>query len=221
MADQQKIAIFGGAFNPVHWGHLQIAKAALEQAQLDQVIWVPSYQPPHKPIADLRGSYEHRLVMIQRAIAQQPRFVWSTIERDRSGVSFAIDTLHGLQQDYPATQWFWITGVDTFQTLPHWYGHIELAQTCGWLIAPRRPVHLPQSEGAELSVSTRQICEQVCEQVSRQLQGQAVSLRWQILSMPLLDLSSSLIRDYCRQGRSIRNLVPDPVRLYLEDHPIY
>jgi nicotinate-nucleotide adenylyltransferase len=205
---QKKIAIFGGTFNPVHWGHLLIAETALSQGCLDQVLWVPTFRPPHKVSALL--AFEHRLAMVQQAIAQHPAFAVSEIEAQYPGTSYAIETFRSLQIQQPNIQWFWIVGLDTFQTLPRWHNHQALVEQCDWLIAPR--MKLEESQ-------TMQITS--CQQVAEQLHGRSLNLRWQILQMPLVEISSSLVRQYCRDRRSIRYLVPETVRRYILTHQLY
>lgn len=220
----KKIAIFGGTFNPVHWGHLLMAETAFDQAQLDQVLWVPTYQPPHKLSQAAPISYHHRLAMVKLAIASHPGFAVSTIERDRAGISYAIDTLNALQASSSNAQWFWIIGLDAFRTLPQWQGHPHLAQSCRWLVAPRFALNQQTHRTAASSASSDTSLagfEAICQQVVHQLAQTSIDLNWQLLSMPIVNLSSSLVRTYCSQGRSIRYLVPDPVRAYLLKHQLY
>lgn len=212
----KKIAIFGGTFNPIHWGHLLIAETALDQAQLDQVLWVPTHHPPHKSSQAAPISYHHRSEMVRLAIAHHPNFRLSTIERDQIGKSYASDTLSALQQSHPQAEWFWIIGLDAFRSLPRWHNSPTLVQTCHWLVAPR--FSMPTQPGLELSQFEP---KRMCEQVADQLAQSAIALQWQLLSMPIVDLSASLIRDYCRQGRSIRYLVPESVRTYLLQQRLY
>ncbi|WP_017315011.1 nicotinate (nicotinamide) nucleotide adenylyltransferase [Mastigocladopsis repens] len=202
----QRLAIFGGTFDPVHWGHLLVAQTALEQVPLEQVIWVPSQNPPHKQAA----LFEHRVEMVQRATTDNPGFRVSHVEKSRSGASYAINTLIDLSADYPNTHWYWIVGLDTFQTLPRWYRGQELAQLCDWLIAPRLP-------GGENIAQT----ESICKQVAQKLTKQTVDIHWQLLNIPLVGLSSSLIRNFCRSRQSIRYLVPESVRLYINSQNLY
>lgn len=235
----QRLAIFGGTFDPIHWGHLVLAQTALHQVPLEQVIWVPSQNPPHKQAA----LFQHRVEMVQRAIADNPGFTVSLVEKSR-GASYAIDTLINLSAEYPNTHWYWIVGLDTFQTLPRWYRGQELAQLCDWLIAPR----LPGGENIAQS-------ELICKEVEQKLTQQTVSIQWHLLHIPLVGLSSSLIRNLCRDApegsrplgdgaerplspedtlrvreaspkeirerQSIRYLVPESVRLYIENHNLY
>jgi len=202
----KQLAIFGGTFDPVHWGHLIVAETALHQVPLEQVIWVPSLNPPHKQAA----LFEHRLEMLQKAIADQPAFAVSLVEINRYGTSYAISTLIDLSTFYPNTHWYWIVGLDTFQTLPRWHRVDELAQLCHWLIAPRL------IRGETIAES-----EFICNQVEQQLTKRSISIHWQLLTIPLVGVSSSLIRSRCRDRQSIRYLVPESVRIYIANHNLY
>jgi nicotinate-nucleotide adenylyltransferase len=202
----QQVAIFGGTFDPVHRGHLLVAATALKQVPLKQIIWVPSLNPPHKQAA----LFEHRLAMLQLATQDNPGFTVSLIERERAGTSYAINTLIDLSACYPNTHWYWIIGLDAFQTLPRWYRGHELAQMCDWLIAPRL-----------LGGETIAQSELICKQVEEQLKEKSHTIRWQFLTTPLVGVSSSIIRKLCRQGHSIKHLVPESVRLYITTHNLY
>ena len=203
----EKVAIFGGTFDPIHWGHLLIAEMALDRLRLDRVIWVIDRSPPHKQLPTLL-SFQYRWEMVQLAIANHPAFLLLPHTSNSSGSSYAIDTFTNLQTIYPQTHWYWIVGQDAFATLSRWYRRQELIPKCNWLVAPR-----PNSNNIELELLTQQVVEQ--------LNSQNISLRWQILSMPSVAISSSLIRQYCQQNRSIRYLVPEAVRTYIQNHQLY
>lgn len=132
----ERTCIFGGTFNPVHRGHLAMAVAAREQFALDRILWVPAGLPPHKPRPDGATTGE-RLEMIRLAIAGQPGFALSQIDVDRPGPSYAIDTLHLLEKQYPATEWFWLIGQDMLTDLESWVRASELIPLCHWIIALR------------------------------------------------------------------------------------
>ncbi|MBW4454684.1 MAG: nicotinate (nicotinamide) nucleotide adenylyltransferase [Nostoc indistinguendum CM1-VF10] len=202
----QQLAIFGGTFDPIHWGHMLVAETALHQVSLEKVIWVPSLNPPHKKAA----LFEHRVAMLQLAIEDNPAFTVSLVEANRSGTSYAINTLIDLSAFYPNTHWYWIVGLDTFQTLPRWYRGHELAQMCDWLIAPRLL-------GGETITQSKLICKQVEEQLKEQLH----IIHWQLLDIPLVGVSSSLIRKFCCVRQSIRYLVPETVRSYITNNNLY
>ncbi len=210
----RSIAIFGGTFDPVHWGHLILAETALNQIPLEHVIWVPSLNPPHKQAT----SFEHRVEMLQLATRDNPFFTISLVDVNRSGTSYAINTLLELSAFYPNTRWYWILGLDAILTLPRWYRLRELVQMCDWLVAPR----LVGGENIAQS-------ELICKQVEQQLQKQLCSISWQLLHIPLVGLSSTLIRQMCSDGsanakgdrQSIRYLVPEPVRAYIAAQNLY
>lgn len=201
----RSIAIFGGTFDPVHWGHLILAETALHQVPLEYVIWVPSLNPPHKQAT----SFEHRVKMLQLAIEHNPSFTISLVEMNRSGTSYAIDTLLELSTFYPNTHWYWILGLDAFLTLPRWYRGRELVQMCDLLVAPRLV-------GGENIAQSELICKQV-----QQLQKQSYIISWQLLHIPLVGLSSTLIRQMCGDRQSIRYLVPESVRSYIAAQNLY
>lgn len=203
----RKVGILGGTFDPVHWGHLLIAETALSQVVLEQVIWVPSWCPPHKQNTEI---FKHRLEMVQRAIADHPAFTIS-IEAANREPSYPIDLID-VPDVYPNTHRYWIVGIDTFQTLPRWYRRQELTAERDWLVAPRIVSATPAGNINQI---------QLCEQVVQKLAAEGINIRWQMLQMPWVGLSSSLIRQYCRDGNSLRYLVPEAVRQYIATHNLY
>ena len=214
-----QVAILGGTFDPVHWGHLLIAQTALIQLNLTQVIWVPDRLSPHKQAC----SYEHRRSMVEQAIRDNPSFILSPVETVDAKPNYAIKTLTELQDTYSDCQWYWIIGIDAFQTLPHWYRREAVIPACNWLVAPR-PIattrfHFTKSERTQPLADSQS--SWLCQQVAQQLASQDISIRWQLLQMPAVGISSTLIRQYCRQHRSIRYLVPEAVRAYITDHNLY
>jgi nicotinate-nucleotide adenylyltransferase len=202
----QQLAIFGGTFDPIHWGHLLVAETALAQLDLEEVIWIPSKNPPHKQAA----LFEHRVAMLQLATKNNPAFTISLIERERSGTSYSINTLIDLSACYPNTHWYWIIGLDAFQTLPRWYRGSELAQMCDWLIAPRLA-------GGETIAQS----EIICKQVEKKFREKSCTIHWLLLHTPLVRVSSSIIRELCRQGHSIDDFLPSPVSSYIATHNLY
>lgn len=199
----QKVGIFGGAFNPVHWGHLLVAETAISQFELDQVLWVTTHRPSHKKTSHLL-EFTHRIRMVQSAIADHPNFTTPDIALDSEESSYAVSTLLKLKRLYPLVDWYWIIGADAFQTLPDWRDSDKIADQCTWLVAPRN------------DLDTAVLCHQVAGQLAI-----AAQLRWQLLSMPQVGVSSSLIRHYCQSGRSLRYLVPESVRKYIIAYQLY
>ncbi len=194
-----KRAIFGGTFNPVHCVHLQIALAAQSQFQLTEIIWVPTATPPYKTGVI---AFEHRLAMVQQAIASQPAFTVAQLPQP-----FAIDILTTLQNQQPNSDWFWLIGLDAFMTLPRWVGRDKLAASCRWLVAPRSVA----SETAQVQ----------CQQVANQLRTAGIALQWQMVQQLPSSISSSQIRQRCHANLRIDHLVPSSVQAYIEQHSLY
>jgi len=199
----RKIGILGGSFNPIHLGHLLMAETALEQFNLDQIIWVPSYHPPHKRQQLI--SFGHRWNMLQLAIADHPSFIASNVEQQRQTNSYASVTLAQLQILYPDACWFWILGSDAFQKLASWHHSAKFVDQCTWLVSSRGVESL----------------QEIGQKVDSEFAQHNVRLRWHPISMPRIDISSSLIRQYCQFGRSLRYLVPESVRVYIDTHHLY
>lgn len=119
------IGLLGGTFNPVHEGHLSIAREALRLFELDAVWFIPCAVPPHKPVDNL-ASNEHRLAMLRLAIADEPRFQALPIEFNRPGKSYTVDTLRALQALHPGQEFVFIIGADTLPELHTWHKPLEL-----------------------------------------------------------------------------------------------
>lgn len=231
----QNVAIFGGTFNPVHVGHLVIAAIALEQFGLDQVIWVPTYQPPHK--TDHLPDFDHRLEMVRLAISHQVKFTVSDIEAQHAGVSYAITTLTDLQSFYPDANWYWIIGSDAFQTLPKWRGSNILARECTWLVAPRSTTSTKGQDGEtqpaiiDLITGRQQpdptvdrklaLSSKLCQTVVTATDHRSIQLRYSLLTIPPINISSSLVRLTNRSGHDITALVPESVSCYIAKHKLY
>ncbi|MDF2722971.1 MAG: nicotinate-nucleotide adenylyltransferase, partial [Paenibacillus sp.] len=122
-----KVGIMGGTFDPIHQGHLLAAERAREEAGLDEVWFMPSNTPPHKPNAP-KASVEQRLAMVEAAIADNRFFRAETIEIVRGGTSYTIDTIHQLKLLYPNIEFCYIIGADMVQYLPNWVRIDELAR---------------------------------------------------------------------------------------------
>jgi len=235
-----KIAILGGTFDPVHWGHVLVAETAASQFALDRVIWVPDRSPPHKWRPDL-ASFEQRREMLALAIADRPDFVISPQSANPSESSFAIDTLLYLQKLYPGDhRWYWIIGSDALLTLPKWHRCGEIARLCDWLVAPRPsqgdrvtaesgeigglsewgdcPGGQPLDSGGDrMQVQTNAVGRRVAEQMALL----DVEIRWEVLSMAAIEISSSHIRRCCAERIDLRYLVPEVVGTYIAAHQLY
>jgi nicotinate-nucleotide adenylyltransferase len=219
----QKVAIFGGTFDPIHYGHLSIAEMAVCQCALDRVVWAVECYPPHKSCSVL-VSFEQRREMVALATAGRPDFGLLPLDTNPSATD-AIDSLLHLQNLYPEAQLYWIIGADAFQTLAKWPRCREIGGLCKWLVAGRETggVEVGQmgrsinSGGDDLLVRTQTVCSVVATQMAMR----GVQIRWQVLAMPAIEVSSSLIRWYCSEGRAIEHLVPEAIETYIITHQLY
>jgi nicotinate-nucleotide adenylyltransferase len=187
-----KLGIYGGSFDPPHNGHLIVAEYARNELGLDKVIFVPSYVPPHKQERLLSAS-EHRLQMTQLALKGRTGLEVSDIELARQGVSYTIDTLKEIQKQYPSGRLFLLLGMDNYVEFDLWKDTEGIKQRAE-LVVMTRPGSQP--------VAVRDNGPMVCR-------------------VPEIDVSSTQIRDMVRRGESIRFLVPDAVRRYIERNKLY
>lgn len=189
-----KIGLYFGSFNPIHHGHLIIASYILQHTDLQQVWFVVSPQNPLKPAASLLNEY-HRLYLVQLAIEGVPNLKTSDIEFKLPKPSFTVDTLTYLQEKYPSNEFAVIMGSDSFQNLPKWKNH-------HWLLQ-HYPVYVYKRQGNE------------------KIPEYAGAKSIHVLNAPLLPISSTDIRKDIKEGRSIRYLVPESVRLEIERNNYY
>ena len=196
-----RIGIFGGTFNPPHLGHLICAQEAHLQLELDQVIFIPAAEPPHKPVPDDPGP-EHRLELCRLAVAgDEERFDVSDLEVVRAGTSYTVDTLEELSSSFPDSDLFLILGGDVAAGLPHWR-------------EPERIVALATPALADRAGTP----DRAVAQALSSLPG---GERARHFEMPTIDISSTVIRRRAAAGQSIRYLVPDPVAAYIHSHALY
>jgi nicotinate-nucleotide adenylyltransferase len=199
-----RIGVFGGAFDPVHTGHLVLAEQGREQAKLDQVWFVPAARHPFKA-ESTAATFERRVEMLELAIAGHAAFCVDQIEKGRPGLSYTADTLDELKRRHPADEFFLLVGSDALPDLPKWHAPERIARAAT-LIVKERPGH-PVPSVADLSAA---ICLPAGEE-----------LRLQQIEVPLIDLSSHDIRRRVSQGRSIRYMLPRAVEVYIAEKGLY
>lgn len=192
----KRIGLMGGTFDPVHYGHLVTAEQAYYQFDLDKVVFVPSGQPPHKMGKQIT-SREHRYMMTVLATTSNPHFEVSSIEVDRSGPSYAIDTVRAFRDryGYDAGLYF-ITGADAILEMLEWKDSDALLELCEF-IAATRPGYALHSDKIE------------------QIFGHRAN-KIHFLEVPALAISSTDIRERLKDGRPVRYLLPDMVINYIE-----
>lgn len=196
------VGILGGTFDPIHMGHLAAAEGALHLAGLDQVIFMPNRQPPHKPQQPL-SSAEDRAAMVRLAIATNPRFAYSDMELYREGPSYTIDTIRAYQAAHPDARTAFLVGMDSLVEIQTWRQYESLLTLTDLLVVDRPGTSRDRAQQVLLDL------------------GPALSQRIRILEIPGLAISSTELRRLAAGGYPLRYLVPEPVKAYLEQHRLY
>ena len=201
---RSKIGVLGGTFDPIHLGHLIVAEDLRQKLGLGEVLFVPAGRPwlklkEEKPISPA----EHRLAMVRLAVASNPYFKVSTMEIDRPGLSYSIDTVLELKAKLGAkSEIYFIVGPDALAELPKWKDPARLVEICQ-VVGIGRPGYAK----ADLL------------KLERSIPG--VSQRIMLMNVPQIDISATEIRKRVARGLSIRYLVPEAVEKYIQEHELY
>jgi nicotinate-nucleotide adenylyltransferase len=188
--------VLGGTFDPIHLGHLRAAENAREALELDEVLFVPAGNPPHRE-APLSSALD-RFAMVALATAPHPSFAPSDVEVARAGPSYTADTLDALRAGRPGDALYLIVGGDTFPEMATWRDPERLFGSCTVVVAER--------PGADASAA---------------LPAPRAGARVERVASPGLDISSTDVRRRVREGRSVRYLVPDAVADYIAKRGLY
>jgi nicotinate-nucleotide adenylyltransferase len=188
----------GGTFDPLHYGHLVIAEETRRLIGLDEVLFIPARQPPHK-VDRVVSAPEHRYAMTLLGIAGYAPFRASRIEIERQGPSYTIDTVREIGRQESDAEIFFITGADAILEILQWHRHDELLSSCRFIAATRPGYPMKRLEALPLPTQARITP----------------------VSVPGIDISSSMIRARVAQGHSVRFLVPDCVEVYIAQHGLY
>lgn len=196
------IGVLGGTFDPIHNGHLIVAEEARARVNLAETLFVPAGQPwlkTDRPIS----AVEHRVEMVHLAIADKPYFKLSTVDIDRAGASYTIDTIADLQGQIGAEdELFLILGWDSLAELPQWHEPSQLITMCRLVVVPRPGYPRPKLKKLEASIP-------------------GISQRVMVMDGPEIDISASLVRERVVKGLYVRHLVPEPVNRYIKQHKLY
>ncbi len=196
-----RLGLLGGTFDPVHRGHLALARAAHDELGLDEVLFLPAGQPWRKA-GQMIAANEHRLAMLRRALEGEAAFQVSRLELERPGPSYTADTLEALSDDRPEDELFFLLGEDALMDLPNW----------------ERPPRI--LELARLAVARRaDSSPEALEEAARRLPGLGERVVW--LKMPAVAVSATEIRERVREGQPIGGLVPATVEEYIRMQGLY
>lgn len=206
------IGIFGGTFDPIHFGHLRSALELFEQLPLAEIRFIPCRQPPHRqsPVA----SPEQRLTLLQLAIADEPKFRIDRRELSRSGLSYMVDTLASLRAEQSNRPLCLMLGTDSFRGLSRWYRWDELIELAHLLVMKRPGESLPRDGPLGYSLAARSTQDPT--QLEQQAAGLIVTLE-----VTQLDISATRIRAAIRAGKSARYLLPETVWEYIQEERLY
>ncbi len=197
----KRMGIFGGTFDPPHLGHLILASEAYAALKLTQVLWVLTSVPPHKldqPITDLKD----RLAMVRLAVKGEPAFDLSTVDMDRPGPHYTLDTVRLLAAQYKGAEMILLIGGDSLHDLPTWHRPEDLIKACAEVGVMRRPgdqIDLAKLEG--------------------QVPGLSAKVRY--VDAPLLEIASHEIRERVASELPFRYYLPPAVYKYIVDHRLY
>jgi nicotinate-nucleotide adenylyltransferase len=205
----KSVALFGGAFNPIHFGHLAIAEEVRSKHNIDKVIFIPTNIPPHKDPADLADA-KKRLIMAYLATVSNPCFETSSFEIDKGGKSFSIDTVKYYHQLFKGkVELYFIIGADMLMEISTWKNIEELLKMCRF-IAVSRPGYDVQKlfNRHFLASENYAVASELLENIL-------------IEDMTMLDISATNIRRRVKEWKSIKYLVPEPVEQFIHNQQLY
>jgi nicotinate-nucleotide adenylyltransferase len=199
-----RLGIFGGTFDPVHYGHLLLAEQCREPCRLDRVWFVPASVPPHKAERTLTPAVK-RVEMLKLAIAGHEAFEVSTLEIERGGLSYTLDTLLAVRGQQPEAELFFLMGADSLRDLPTWWEPARICQLATPVVVRRRGAPEP-----DLGVLTPLVSAERLQEI-----------RGCQVQMPVVEFSSTAIRQAVAAGRSVRYQTPRAVEKYMETQGLY
>ena len=213
----KRLGLFGGTFNPIHFGHLRAAEEVCEALALNHLWFIPAAQPPHKAPQDLTP-FEVRLEMTRLAVGDHPVMAVSDIEGRRPGRSYSIETLRLLREEVgPTWELFFILGLDAMLEIRTWKDYTQLFDLCHFVVLDRPGYDRRHLE--EILTRQSQPPFRPLEDGAGFRHPSGYKVLWQ--QTTLMDISATGIRSLVRQGRSIRYLLPEPVRGYIINHRLY
>ena len=205
MTDQQlsrnRIGVFGGTFDPPHVGHMILAAEALSQLNLDRILWVLTSVPPHKRDRMISATTQ-RLSLVQAAIQDEPAFNLSTVDIDREGPHYAVDTMRILRAQYPEAELIYLIGEDSLYDLPDWYQPQTLVEEVAGIGVMRRPGKTVNMQALETALP-------------------GIRSKVAFVEAPLLEISSSQVRQRIHHGKAFQYYLLPSVYELIQTHGYY
>jgi len=204
-ANIRRIGVLGGTFDPVHYGHLVIAEEVYAKLDLDEMVFVPTGQPPHKT-QEVITPAEHRLAMLELAIASNPHFTISRVDVDRPGPSYTVDTLRLLhEQQGEETAIYFVIGGDSLEYFLTWRDPVSILEQVNHLVAVRRPGYNES--------------EEYYDRLEARLPG--IKQHLLVVEAPQFEISATDLRLRVAEGRPIKYQTPESVEKYIKEFGLY
>ncbi len=205
LSKKRRVGLMGGTFDPIHYGHLVIAEEVRATLDLTEMVFVPAGQPPHKPGRAITAA-EHRLAMLELAIASNPHFTISLVDLERAGPSYTAETLQLLNEQWGAdTAIYFVIGWDSLEYLLTWHDPAGILEQLTYLVAVHRPGHTEVPGYLEA------------------LEARLPGIKQRLLTVPApqLDISATDLRQRVAEERPIKYQTPEAVEQYIVQHSLY
>ena len=200
---RRRVGLMGGTFDPIHIGHLMLAECAYEQFQLEQVLFLPAGNPPHKDKRKVGATDRQRIDMVRLAIEGNPHFALDPEQMLRECKSCTRATMKQLTRQHPDTDYYFIIGADSLMAFDTWHHPEEICRDSILAVAVRDQI-------------SQQMIQEKMHELEKRFQA-----RIYLLQTPDVDIASRRLRQMRSQKRSIRYYVTDPVWQYIEEHALY
>jgi nicotinate-nucleotide adenylyltransferase len=207
MMNKEKIGLLGGTFNPIHRGHIELGLQIHKAFKLDSILYILSAQPPHKRDMEIAPA-EIRWKMLNKALSPYPQLIPCDIEMKRPTMSWTIDTVEELEQKYPETDFYFISGSEGFLKIRTWKDYKRLLHSLSFIVILRKPGH-------------KEAVEALLEQEQISLHGPSSKVCLFNYQSETLSISSTLIREKVKQSQPVDDLVEREVKKIMEENNLY
>tara|TARA_B100001123_G_scaffold282960_1_gene315244 strand:+ start:915 stop:1607 length:693 start_codon:yes stop_codon:yes gene_type:complete len=217
---KKRVGLLGGTFDPIHYGHLGLARETMQLFNLQEVVFIPVSQSPHKFLYHTT-SPSQRIAMLELALEQEGGFSLDLLEIERGGVSFTIDTLSRLKEIHPNWELFLLLGADAFMVMDTWKSFNQVLKLCNLLVGTRPSVNIEISTKLIQSIGLKNfsIAKNIIKLPITLNPANGKTIR--LFEIPPKNISSSAIRNKVREGIEIKNLLPPAVDHYIMKNLLY
>jgi nicotinate-nucleotide adenylyltransferase len=212
MPNKKILGILGGTFDPIHYGHLNIAEFCMHEFSMDQIIFIPCHIPSHRPTPQANSS--ERLAMLKIAILGYDKFSIDTIEMDKDTESYSYNTLTELRKKFPEQNLSFILGMDSFETLNTWQNYNKILDMCNIIVVNRPGYEIPDTNWSNEILRRHLITNK--EEFLQHKHGKVF-----MISIPPQDISATQIRNILKQKSGDLINVPTKVKEYMDQHNLY